>query len=207
MLTKEDRIVFIGDSITDSGRRAEPEELGDGYVRMIRDQLICESPVNAPVIINKGVGGNRVTDLAERWEQDVLNERPTVLSISIGINDVWRQLDSKEMNQILPGKFEQVYRRLLDQSEGIRLVLMEPTIIEENPRSEGNELLKPYVKIVQKLAGEYGAVLVPMHQAFIEYVSAEGEHKLTTDGVHMNSTGNTLMARTWLQAIREKGLS
>ncbi|WP_050180595.1 SGNH/GDSL hydrolase family protein [Domibacillus robiginosus] len=204
MLTKEERVVFIGDSITDCGRRAEPEELGDGYVRMIRDQLICEAPADAPVIINKGIGGNRVTDLAERWEQDVLNEQPTVLSVSIGINDVWRQLDSKEMDQVLPGKFEEVYRSLLEQSKGIQLVLMEPTIIDEDPESKGNELLKPYVEIVRKLADEYNAVLVPEHQAFIEYLRAGGEHKLTTDGVHMNSVGNTLMAQTWLRAVREK---
>lgn len=203
MFTKEERILFIGDSITDCGRRAEPEELGDGYVRMIRDYLICEAPADVPAVINKGIGGNRVTDLAERWEQDVLNERPTVLSISIGINDVWRQLDSKGIDQILPGKFEQVYRALLDQSKGIRLILMEPTIIEEDPQSKGNELLKPYVDIVRTLADEYDAVLVPTHQAFLKCVSAGGEHKLTTDGVHMNSIGNTLMARTWIQSVRE----
>ncbi|WP_046176426.1 SGNH/GDSL hydrolase family protein [Domibacillus indicus] len=204
MFTKKDRLLFIGDSITDCGRRTEPEELGDGYVRLVRDQLICESPANAPVVINKGIGGNRVTDLAERWEQDVLQEQPTVLSVSIGINDVWRQLDSPGMNQVLPGKFEEVYRSLLEKTSGVQLVLMEPTIIEEDPQSKGNEMLKPYVDIVQKLSKEYNAVLVPAHQAFISYISGENEHKLTTDGVHMNSIGNMLMARTWIKAINER---
>lgn len=202
MFTKEDRIVFIGDSITDCGRRAEPEEIGDGYVRLVRDHFICDSPANAPVIINKGIGGNRVTDLAERWGQDVLREQPTVLSISIGINDVWRQLDSQGMDQILPGKFETVYRALLDQSSGIRLILMEPTVIEEDPWSKGNELLKPYVDIVHKLAEEYNAQLVPTHQAFLNYLKEGSGHKLTTDGVHMTSTGNMLMARTWISAVQ-----
>lgn len=200
MFTKEDRILFIGDSITDSERQAEPEEIGDGYVRFVRDHFICQSPANAPVIVNKGIGGNRVTDLAERWEKDVLKEQPTVLSISIGINDVWRQLDSQGIDQILPGKFETVYRALLDQSSGIRLILMEPTIIEEDPQSKGNQMLKPYVDIVRKLAEEYGAVLVPVHQAFIGYLREGSEYKLTTDGVHMTSIGNMLMARTWLTA-------
>ncbi|MET1029628.1 SGNH/GDSL hydrolase family protein [Domibacillus tundrae] len=200
MFTKEDRILFIGDSITDSERQAEPEEIGDGYVRLVRDHFICQSPANAPVIVNKGIGGNRVTDLAERWEKDVLKEQPTVLSISIGINDVWRQLDSKGIDQILPGKFETVYRALLDQSSGIRLILMEPTIIEEDPQSKGNQMLKPYVDIVRKLAEEYGAVLVPVHGAFIGYLREGSKYKLTTDGVHMTSIGNMLMARTWLTA-------
>ncbi|MCP3763619.1 SGNH/GDSL hydrolase family protein [Domibacillus sp. A3M-37] len=200
MFTKEDRILFIGDSITDSERQAEPEEIGDGYVRLVRDHFICQSPANAPVIVNKGIGGNRVTDLAERWEKDVLKEQPTVLSISIGINDVWRQLDSQGIDQILPGKFETVYRALLDQSSGIRLILMEPTIIEEDPQSKGNQMLKPYVDIVRKLAEEYGAVLVPVHGAFIGYLREGSKYRLTTDGVHMTSIGNMLMARTWLTA-------
>lgn len=91
-----------------------------------------------------------------------------------------------------------MYRALLDQSSGIRLILMEPTIIEEDPQSKGNQMLKPYVDIVRKLAEDCGAVLVPVHQAFTGYLREGSEYKLTTDGVYMTSIGNMLMAQTWL---------
>src|ERR1700712_5153447 len=87
--------LFIGDSITDVGRRDEPEGLGNGYVRLIRDYLYAKDPVKAPRVINTGISGNRVTHLQKRWKEDVLDHAPDVVSIKIGINDVWHNLGGK----------------------------------------------------------------------------------------------------------------
>src|SRR5690606_33196065 len=92
-LHPEHRWVFIGDSITDCGRRDDSEGLGNGYVRLIRDHLLARSPARAPQVINKGISGDRILELSARWEADVIAAHPTVLSIKIGINDVWRQLN------------------------------------------------------------------------------------------------------------------
>lgn len=200
----KDRIVFIGDSITDKGRKKDPEKLGSGYVRMLRDSLTSLYPELSLKIINEGVSGNRVIDLAKRWTLDVMDHRPQWLSISIGINDVWRQLDSPDGEQVYPERFESVYRGLLEQTRSLpdcRLILMQPTIIKEYPESTGNTLLKPYVGIVNRLADEYGAVLVPTHQAFLHVLQCDTGKELTSDGVHMNSLGDTLMATTWLKAV------
>ncbi|MDQ0484496.1 SGNH/GDSL hydrolase family protein [Guptibacillus hwajinpoensis] len=192
--------VFIGDSITDSGRSQDPEGLGSGYVRMIKNEL--ESTVQ---VVNKGVSGNRITDLEKRWQRDVIEANPSVLSISIGINDVWRQLDHPEMKPVYPDDFKEIFERLLNQTSKLntKLVLMEPTIIHEDVHSKGNQMLVPYVEIVRRLAIDYDAILVPTHTVFLEQVK-QNNVNLTTDGVHMTEAGNKLMANTWLEACTPK---
>ncbi|PAV31135.1 hydrolase [Virgibacillus profundi] len=199
------RIIFIGDSITESGRKEDPEKIGIGYVRILHDYLKITYPAKHLTIVNQGVGGNRITDLASRWETDVIALNPDIVSVSIGINDVWRQLDRKEMEQVYPEQFEQVYHDLLSEVKAktnATIILMEPTVIEENIHSEGNTKLIPYVNIVQRLAKEFQTIVVPTHKAFIDYLQTANEYKLTTDGVHMNSGGNMLMAMSWLKEAK-----
>ncbi|PKG24592.1 SGNH/GDSL hydrolase family protein [Niallia nealsonii] len=197
-------LLFIGDSITESGRWEDAEGIGNGYVRVIHDYLAHRDPEIFLNILNKGVGGDRITDLAARWEKDVLQYNPTVVSISIGINDVWRQLDSPEKKAVLPDEFIHLYADLLKQLKdktGASIILMEPTILQEDLYSEGNRKLKPYVEGVKMLAEKFDAVLVPTHEAFCNYLQYENRKIMTTDGVHMNSIGNMLMAKTWLKAV------
>lgn len=121
-----------------------------------------------------------------------MDHQPQWVSISIGINDVWRQLDSPMGEQVYPDKFEEVYRNLLEQTKQIpdcRVILMQPTVIKEYPDATGNRLLKPYVDIVNRLAELYDAVLVPTHLAFVDFIKLETGQDLTTDGVHMNPLG------------------
>ncbi|WP_018931181.1 SGNH/GDSL hydrolase family protein [Gracilibacillus lacisalsi] len=198
------RIVFIGDSITEWGRYEDSEGIGTGYVRLLHDYLRVSAPEKNFEIFNKGVGGDRIIDMKQRWQQDVTDLTPDVVSISIGINDVWRQLDHPGMEQVSPEVFDATYRQLLDQVKSCQLILMEPTVIEENLQSEGNQLLKKYVEIVNQLANEYQAVLVPTHRAFVQYLAKNSRYELTTDGVHMNSAGNMLMAKTWIEAVEKR---
>jgi acyl-CoA thioesterase I len=195
------KILFIGDSITEWGKPEDPEGLGIGYVRLVHDYLRVTYPGEEFSVVNKGIGGNRVTDLAERWENDVLEEKPDLLSISIGVNDVWRQLDQPDMDQVTPEQFAQVYDGLLEQLHGMEVVLMEPTVIEENVEAVGNQKLSEYVEIIRELGEKYQAKVVPTHKAFLTYLQAGSGVGLTTDGVHMNSKGNMLMAKTWLDVV------
>ncbi|MFC2947757.1 SGNH/GDSL hydrolase family protein [Virgibacillus sediminis] len=200
------RVVFIGDSITDAGRRTDPDQIGTGYVQLVHDYLLTSYPDKDWEILNRGVGGDRIIDLRERWQEDVLDLKPDVLSISIGINDVWRQLDEPNIEHVTPEQFEQIYGELLGkvkEETDAKIILMEPTVIEEDPFATGNEKLKPYVDAVQRTAEKFDTVLVPTHDAFIHYLGAENGEKLTTDGVHMNQLGNMLMATTWIKAVKE----
>ena len=183
-MNHNDLILFIGDSITESGRFEDPEELGNGYVRLIHDYLVTSYPDKKLRVLNKGIGGHRINDLEARWDQDVIQLNPQYVSISIGINDVWRQIDAPEMSQIMPEQFEEIYRKLLTQLKEkteARIILMEPTVIEEVVSSEGNTKLKTYVEIVRDIADEFGATLIPTHQKFLSYLRADNGYKLTTD--------------------------
>ncbi|MBU7591165.1 SGNH/GDSL hydrolase family protein [Metabacillus halosaccharovorans] len=198
------KLLFIGDSITRCGRHEDPEGIGSGYVRLIHDYYKTNRPTENYEFINRGVGGDRIIDLNARWEQDVIQINPDMLSISIGINDVWRQLDSRDQKQIYPEEFEHIYVKLLNrvrEKTKAEIVLMEPTVIEEDIEAEGNQKLKSYVKIIHKLSDQFEATLVPTHQAFLTFLKAKADYKLTRDGVHMNSAGNMLMATTWLNNV------
>ncbi|PLR74271.1 MULTISPECIES: SGNH/GDSL hydrolase family protein [Bacillus] len=199
------KVVFIGDSITWSGV-SEDDSIGNGYVRLIHDYLTVTCPGQDFEIHNKGVSGDRIIDLAERWERDVIQLNPDILSISIGINDVARQMDSPDIDQMLPDKFESILADLLEEVKkrtNARIILMEPTVIKEDITSVGNLKLKPYIGIIHKTAKSFGAATVPTHQAFISYLEKRKNQPLTIDGVHMNAFGNMLMAKTWLDAVKD----
>ncbi|MBM7579657.1 SGNH/GDSL hydrolase family protein [Jeotgalibacillus terrae] len=203
-MIKNKTFLFVGDSITESGRQQDPEHIGNGYVRMIKDQLLTDYPNDSFQVVNKGVGGNRITDLDNRWGEDVISAKADYTTISIGINDVWRQLDSPGLEQVTPEKFEHIYRKLLERlihSTETLIFLMEPSIIEEDPSSKGNQLLKTYVEIVKKMADEYHVNLVPVHQSFLKEIDNGGD-PLTTDGVHMTDRGNVVLAKEWVQKFK-----
>lgn len=198
------RMLFIGDSITEWGRFDDEENIGNNYVRMIRDDLAINHSNSFPEIINRGVGGNRIPDLVNRWQVDVLDHNPDLISISIGVNDVWRQVDGSGVEPILPEEYEKLFVQLIEETQATleaEIILMEPTIIGEDADSEGNKKLVAYVEIVNKLAEQYRLMVVPTHQAFLDYLERKGPLALTFDGVHMSSTGNALMAKTWLETV------
>ena len=205
-MNKNGKIVFIGDSITEWGCEEDPENIGTGYVRLIHDYLVTTYPERKPVVLNRGVGGNRIPDLAKRWQKDVLDENPDYVSVSIGINDVWRQIDHLVDDQVYPDQFEQIYVDLLTQlkeKSNAKIIIMEPTIIEEDVHSEANKKLVAYVDVVKRLAERFEAIYVPTNQAFIHFLNTDADLKLTIDGVHTNSTGNMLIAQTWIKAFEE----
>lgn len=203
MFSVGDKVLFIGDSITESNRFKDPVGIGNGYVSLIH--MYVKEHYEDVNILNKGIGGNRVTDLERRWERDVLQENPDWLSISIGINDVWRQIDRPKLEQIHPYMFEDIYERLLISTKrrltNTKIVVMEPTIIKEDINSKGNKLLMPYVEIIQSLARQHEATLVPAHRVFLKELQNEKQEKLTTDGVHLNEAGNKLLADCWIKSV------
>lgn len=204
IFNKNNKIILIGDSITDAGRIADPENVGSGYFRTIRDYFTIIAPELELEFINKGIGGDRVIDLEKRWQNDVIDLRPDWVSISIGINDVWRQLDQLEAEQIYPDYFREVYTNIIERTleeTNAKLILMEPTIIEESIDSPGNILLVEYIEIVRELAEKYDAILVPTNQNFTKILEQKIKLPLTTDGVHMTSIGDLLIAKTWIDTI------
>ena len=188
-------IVFIGDSITDCGRKEDSEGIGNGYVRIVNDYLSLMLPDVTLRVENRGVSGETILDLKVRWQEDVVALKPDWLSMSIGINDEWKRVS--------PEMYRETYRELLRETIsqcGASLILMETTIISENPDDGSNERLLPYNRIVREVAEEFGAILVRQNELFQRYLRAQRGKTLTYDQVHMNSAGNLLIALNWLRA-------
>src|SRR5438105_87623 len=158
-LNASTKLLFIGDSITDCGRREDAaEQVGAGYVRLVRDWLRARDPANAPIVINAGISGNKITDLQRRWQRDVIDSAPDVVSVMIGINDVWHGLVDGGSGVDIE-TFLRTYREILMELRGrrpaCRLVLCEPTIISPPAPQSGNEKLQPYVRAVNDLAQDF----------------------------------------------------
>lgn len=197
-------LLFIGDSITDTGRDrpvGQLEGLGTGYVAMVAALLNANRPDRVLRILNTGISGNRVTDLKARWQTDVLDLKPDWLSVMIGINDVWRQFDcDMHMDQVHIDLFQSTYRSILEQARPSLkgLVLMSPYLLEANPKDPMREKMDEYGKAVAALAAEFDAILVDVQAAFDAYLQHRPTQSLCGDRVHPNNTGHMIIAQAFL---------
>ena len=203
-LTGTTKLLFIGDSITDCGQREDSERIGSGYVRIVRDYLRAKNPAIAPSVLNAGISGHRVTDLADRWQRDVLDVAPDILSVKIGVNDVWHGLGGRGEGVDLE-RYTKVYDNLLAQTAALlpktKIVLCEPSVIWPPQPTEGNEKLQGYIFAVRAIALKRGAeCVVPLHAAFEQAKKLRPDIDWAPDGVHPSSSGHMLLARTWLHA-------
>ena len=203
-LNSSTRVLFIGDSITDCGWQEDPEKIGSGYVRLIRDFLLAKAPAAAPKVFNRGISGNKIPDLQNRWQRDVLDLAPDILSIYIGINDVWHGLafdrQGCDIDSYRAG-YEDILRQTKRAIPKITLVLCEPSVLWLKDHPGANDKLIPYVRAVHQLADEFDATaVVGLHEAFENARLARPEIAWTSDGVHPTSIGHMLIARTWLSA-------
>ena len=205
LIRENDLVVFQGDSITDSGRGDTPDGLGGGYVAMVTGALRARHAHLGLKVVNRGSGGDRTTELLARWKQDAIDLKPQVLSIKIGVNDVWRLRGEWEgQTYVALEQYRQNYQRLLDQAKaaGIRqLVLMSPTTIFDDTDAEVSGLLDERAACVAELARKYDAVYVPTREVQKEALRTAPEVKWTLDGCHPSVAGHALLAATWLKAV------
>ena len=207
-LQEGQKVVFIGDSITDCGRRDIAPPLGNGYVKFVSDLIAIRYPSLSLTTVNKGISGNTVADLRERWHDDVLTLKPAWVSVLIGINDVHRTLRN-EPTAVPPERYEQLYRECLTLTKertSAQLVLMEPFYISTDTetnswRTEVLRALNDYRQIVRKLASEFDAVFVPLHDLFQEQLRYRAADMFCPEPVHPNAVGHLLIAHAWLTAM------
>jgi len=196
-------VLFQGDSITDSGRkRDQPGDLGQGYVAQIAAWFTAAHPEVVATFLNRGVGGDRVKDLAARWDDDCLALKPDWLTVFVGINDCWRRYDSNDPTSA--EAYASGYRTLLTRARaaGMRLILMEPFVVPwPADRAAWREDLDPKIEAVRSLATEFGALHVPLDALFAEACSIRPAREWAADGVHPTPAGHALIARAWLAAV------
>ncbi len=197
-----ERILFLGDSITQAG--AQP----NGYVSLVRQGIESNFPGKNIKVIGAGISGNRVPDLQKRLKRDVLDKKPTLVVIYIGINDVWhsqsgRGTSKEDYKAGLLEIIEQI------QNEGARVVICTPSVIGEkhDGKNELDEMLEEFSQISRDVAAEKECQLLDLRKQFINYLALNNKENkaskvLTTDGVHLNAAGNQFVANQMIGALR-----
>jgi acyl-CoA thioesterase-1 len=190
-------IVFIGDSVTDCDREIKPP-YGDGYV-----QEVASTGLLKDQIVNVGTSGHRLVDLEKRWQSDVLDNKPSLLSIAIGINDTWRRYDDNDPTAL--EDFRDRYHRLLTWSKAElnpRFVLCEPFLLPvRDEMNSWREDLDPKIQVVHDMAQEFNAVLVPFDKHLNNLSTTMPMVDLADDGIHPSSFGHQEMAKLWLSSV------
>jgi len=198
-------IVFIGDSITDAERlRPAYRPFGFGYVHFVANMLLAGYPEMNLNIINTGIGGDTIRDLKARWERDCIEHKPDILSVLIGINDLWRQYaDPGNLSQaVYPDEYESIYRQLLSQAKqkcNCQMVLMQPFMFCVERENQMYEGLQSYIAVVHKLADEFDAVLVPLQSRIDEKIRQVPPEKWSADMVHPYLWAHAWISQRWLE--------
>ncbi|MEI6810197.1 MAG: SGNH/GDSL hydrolase family protein [bacterium] len=192
-----EQIVAIGDSITAAG----------GYLRDMDTVFAKQYPeLKLPRIINTGIGGQKAENLVPRFERDVIKRKPAIVTIDIGINDVWHRQNAPHDPNVLKAYKENV-TKMVDaaQAAGIRVVLCTPTVITEDLNSEGNKRLVMYCDAIKQIAVEKKCMLADLHEIFVKVIGGKPADQkgnaITSDGVHMNGPGDWLMAQGILNTL------
>jgi lysophospholipase L1-like esterase len=206
-LKKNSSLLMIGDSITDAGRDRNPESgsLGDGYVAQVQMLLSVAYHDFRIRVINRGISGNTVRDLKERWQNDVLDIKPDWLSVMIGINDVWRQFDTPQApeSHVYIDEYESTLNALIDKAttpvKG--LVIMTPFFIEPNRSQPMRAMMDKYGRVAKRAAKRRGAILVDTQAAFDRVLKTHSPSELSWDQIHPKPDGAFVIARAFLRAI------
>jgi len=203
-------ILFQGNSITDAGRSRRavgpnnPDGLGDGYPKLISDHLLAGYPDHHLQIYNRGVSGDRIRDLAKRWENDSLRLLPDIISLLIGVNDTWNYLYLGLGSD--PQDYHKVYRKLLRDTRKLLpdtlFILCEPfALITGEVTREWMDDINQRREIVKTLASEFKGVRVPFQSALDNAAQGIPPHRLLDDGVHPTNLGHQILAECWTEKV------
>lgn len=202
------RILFQGDSITDGGRGRNGDlnhVLGHSYAFLVAARYGALYPERKLEFFNRGVSGNKVPDLINRWQTNTIDLQPTVVSILIGVNDIWHPLNANQ--EVSAEKYEEAYDKLLAETVAklpeAKLILLEPFITPGRATSPKWEVwqghLKKFQAIVTKLGAKYHAPVVKLQRVFDEASKRAPAEYWVFDGVHPTYAGNQLIADEWVR--------
>ncbi|MFD1179337.1 SGNH/GDSL hydrolase family protein [Paenibacillus puldeungensis] len=208
MPEKRKIILFQGDSITDGnrGRDEDPNHIiGHSYAFIITGKLGVELAEQMPLFINRGISGNRVSDLYARWNEDAISLQPDVISILAGVNDAWGIFFNDPRGAT--DRFERAYRHLLTETKEVlpqtKLILCEPFTLKVGAPAEKwdnwKELITNYQRIVRELSEQFDTLFVPLQEAFDHAAEIAEPSYWIWDGVHPTTAGHELIAREWLK--------
>jgi len=201
------KFVFQGDSITDAGRdRDNIASYGVGYPNLVASELMCKYPGEYE-FINEGVSGDRIVDLYARIKQDLINHKPDYLSILIGVNDVWHELN--EQNGVAAPKFEKIYSMLIEEIKealpDIKIFILEPFVLKgcgtERYFDEFLADVKLHSEAAKRVAEKYGLTFIPLQEKFDEASKLMPPTYWAADGVHPTAAGHALIKEELIKNV------
>jgi len=211
-LNKDNVILFQGDSITDAGRNKEdmsfnnPRALGTGYAMLAAANLLEEYASLNLKIYNKGISGNKVYQLAERWDNDCLAIKPDILSILIGVNDFWHKLNGNYNGtiEIYRNDFIALLERTKKALPNVKLIICEPFAVPGVKAVDDKWFpdFYAYQKAAREIAGKFDATFLPFQKVYDEAIMESPGAYWTGDGVHPSLAGAQLMAEAWLETVK-----
>jgi len=211
-LSEGNAILFQGDSITDAGRDKKnisfnnTRALGSGYAMLAGAALLEEYASLNLRIYNKGISGNKVYQLAERWDADCLDIKPDIISILIGVNDIWHKLNGQYDGTV--DIYKKDYIALLERTKkalpDVKLVVCEPYAVPGVKAVDDKWYPEfyDYQKAARDIADQFGATFIPFQKVYDKAQEQAPGAYWTGDGVHANLAGAQLMAKAWVTAMK-----
>lgn len=205
------RILFQGDSITDALRNRENDQYrGVGYATLVSAKLGFEHPGEYE-FINRGVSGNRITNLVTRMKADMINLKPDVMSILIGVNDVWHEV--QRQNGVDTHLYEKLYNILIEELKtalpNIRIMIMEPFVLQGTATLENWEVFRSEVEqraaAAKRVAEKNGLEFIPLQAKMDNATAIAPADYWLMDGVHPTAMGHELIAREWIKTFLREG--
>ena len=203
-----ERMLFIGDSITDCGRRDRAVPLGDGYVSIFTELATARYPERKIEWVNMGIGGNRTTHLKERWQTDAIDQQPDRLSIKIGINDL-NSFRRGDPDGVSPDQYRKNYDEILASTRralgDIPVILITPfyisTSIDDEVEGAALALMPEYIEIVETMSARYGTLLLNLHDVFQQQLRYRPPDVFCPEPVHPNHTGHVVIANALMDLL------
>ena len=202
------KILFQGDSITDAGRSRENNvEIGVGYPLLVKASLGFESHGKYE-FFNRGISGNRIVDVYARIKSDIINIKPDVMSLLIGVNDVWHEFAVE--NGVDAEKFYKIYDMLIEEVKealpDIKILILEPFVLKGSATEENWEGFCTEVKkrshMAQKISEKYNLPFIRLQEGFDELSKNIDTSYWLSDGVHPTAMGHEFIKQEWLKAFR-----
>ena len=210
IINDKEKIVFIGDSVTDAGRKRPVGEglwegTGNGYVRVIENFLNVCYPERVIRVSNTGISGNNPNDLVARFDKDCLDLKPNIAVICIGFNDVWRYFDEPSITdghvsvETYAANLEIMAKRCADA--GIKCIFMTPYYLEPNEKDLMRATRDEYRGAMKKVAEKMGIDCIDLQAAFDKLLEYRYPASISWDRVHPGQIGSLVIAKTFLKHI------
>ena len=199
------KILFQGDSITDAGRdRRNYHDMGKGYPRYASELIAAAHPDTELEFINFGIGGNRTDQLFDRIYADGIAFQPDVISILIGINDIWHRYGVERIattDEQIALNYRSILERIKRETNA-KIVMLSPYVLDAEDKEHMKRDLETVLPIIRGLAEEFADVYIPLDELFAEAIKSQPEPKYySNDGVHPNECGARFIGEQYARAV------